>query len=492
MQLQFEKREVTCLAQAVRSVKEQELTQEIRLPDSMPDVGRVLAGWGQVILRGKEWQADQVSASGGVQATILYAPEDGSEPRTVNAWLPFQMRWDGAQADREGPMRVSMLLRFVDGRNVSARKILVRCGVACLTEALYRRSADVYIPGEVPEDVELLRRSYPVRLPREAGEKTFSLDETLEPGSPAVRELLSYTMTPEITESRVTGDKVVMRGIGRLHLVYRCQEGRIRVRDFEIPFSQFAELEREYESDPQADVQLAVTGLELDLEEENLALKCALVGQYLVSDRTVLEIVEDAYSNRRDIGLRQEELQLPMILDETRDRVAAQVSFPENQIDGVDLTFWPGFPQQRREGDAITLEIPGRFQLLGYDSNGGLRGVCGGWEGRSCLRADEESCIDAVTLPAGKPQWNGMEARAEVQLRTTAVSRRGMPAITGLELGTLREPDEERPSLILCRPGGRDLWPIAKAAGSSVAAIRTANALSDDPADNRMLLIPIP
>ena len=42
MELQFEKQEIACLVQATRAVKEQEVTQEIRLTQSMPDVGRVL------------------------------------------------------------------------------------------------------------------------------------------------------------------------------------------------------------------------------------------------------------------------------------------------------------------------------------------------------------------------------------------------------------------------------------------------------------------
>ena len=46
MELQFEKQEMEYLRQALGAVKDQELTQEIRLTDAMPDVGRVLAGWG--------------------------------------------------------------------------------------------------------------------------------------------------------------------------------------------------------------------------------------------------------------------------------------------------------------------------------------------------------------------------------------------------------------------------------------------------------------
>ena len=494
MELQFEKQEIACLVQAARAVKEQEVTQEIRLTQSMPDVGRVLAGWGQVVLRGKEWQGSRIAVSGGVMAWVLYAPEDGTEPRVVDAWIPFQMKWDANDAEREGPMRMMPLLRFVDGRNLSARKILVRAGVACLGEGLYRKRAEIFSPPEMPEDVELLRRSYPVRLLKEAGEKAFTLEETLEVGSHPVQEILSYTLQPEVNENRLSGDKVILRGMGRLHLVYRCREGRIRTKDFEIPFSQLGELENTYQPDASADVMMAVTGLELDMAEEKLALKCSLVAQYLVTARTMLELVTDAYSPRREVGIRQEELHLPMILDETRERLNAQGNFPDVTMDVVDGVFWPGFPQTGRNGDRAELEIPGRFQLIGYAPDGTVRSAVSRWEGKTTLGADETSRIDAVTIPMGETQWsqtgNGLEARGEAEVRTITQSRRGLPMITGLEFGEVRELGQ-RPTLILCRPGGRGLWDLARDSGSSVSAIREANGLEDDPEDNRMLLIPI-
>ena len=492
MELQFEKRELSCLVQAVRAVKELEVTQEIRLTESMPDVGRVLAGWGQVVLRGKEWQGNRIAASGGVQATVLYAPEDGTEPRTVEAWIPFQMKWDVSDGDREGPMRMMPLLRFIDGRNLSARKILVRAGVACLGEGLIQKRTEIFSPPPVPEDVELLRRSYPVRLPREAGEKSFTMEETLEVGSHPVSEILSYTMQPEVTESRISGDKVVFRGIGRLHLVYRCREGRIRTRDFEVPFSQLGELESHYDSDATVDTMLAVTGLELEPAEEKLALKSSLTAQYLIAHRTMLELVADAYSPSREVGIRQEELYLPMILDETRERLRAQGDFPDVRMEVADGVFWPGFPQTSRTGDRAEMEIPGRFQILGDNADGDLRTATARWEGRISLAADERSRMDAVTIPTGDVQWNGMEAHAEVEVRTVTQSRRGLPMITGLELGAIRETETMRPSLVLCRPSGRDVWKMARDCGASPAAIRLVNGIREEPEDDGMLLIPIP
>ena len=111
------------------------------------------------------------------------------------------------------------------------------------------------------------------------------------------------------------------------------------------------------------------------------------------------------------------------------------------------------------------------------------------------MAADERSQIDPITLPTGEVQWhsggNGMEAQGEVEVRTVIQSRRGLPMITGLELGPIRELDQMRPSLILCRPGGRDVWQIARECGASPAEIRLANNLQEEPEKGRMLLIPI-
>ena len=65
MELQFEKKPCGFLRHCVREVREQEQTQEIRLPDGMPDIGSILCARGQVILRAKQWQPGGVSISGG-------------------------------------------------------------------------------------------------------------------------------------------------------------------------------------------------------------------------------------------------------------------------------------------------------------------------------------------------------------------------------------------------------------------------------------------
>ena len=71
MELQFEKQQIPCLRQLPAEEQIQEQTQELRLSDGMPDIGRVLCAWGQVVMRGKEWRSDSIGVSSGVMAWVL-------------------------------------------------------------------------------------------------------------------------------------------------------------------------------------------------------------------------------------------------------------------------------------------------------------------------------------------------------------------------------------------------------------------------------------
>lgn len=498
MELQFHKTAFPCLRQAVREIQNQEQTQEVRLSDAMPDIGRVLGAWGQVLIRGKQWLTGGMSVSGGVMAWILYAPEDGGEPRSVESWIPFQMNWDFPDTERDGTIRVACLMKGMDARSVSARKLMVRASVSLLGEALEPAQVDVYTPEELPEDVQLRRERYPVKLPREAGEKTFLLDEelTLPASAPAMEKLIRYDLQPELTDQKVMAEKVVFRGSANLQILYMAEDGRLSTWSFDIPFSQYTELEREYDQDAEANILLALTNLELEKDEDDrLRLKAGLVAQYVVNDRPVVEIVSDAYSPSRQVVPNIQQLEMPVILDELRETIRAEQTLAAEGGQAVDVAFFTEQPKQRRTENGVELEIPGMFQLLYMDDNGALQSGSARWEGKWTLPAGLDSQIEAATLLTGRPQVSmgggSAEARGEVILNARTTAARGVPMATALDLGERIEPDPDRPSLILRRAGGGSLWDVAKRCGSTVEAIRQANHIQEEPDPEQILLIPV-
>jgi len=498
MDVQFHKRTYPCLQRVKWEIKTQEQTQEVRLSEDMPDVGRVLGAWGQVLIRSKEWHSSGMNVTGGVMAWVLYVPDDSNDPRSVETWIPFQMKWDFPDTQRDGTIRTMCLLRSVDARSISARKLMVRVGVSCLGEALLPGDVTLYDAIEVPEDVQLLKNTYPVRLPKEAGEKPFLLDETisLPNANPKPEKLIHYSIQPEIQEQRVMAGRIVFRGTAIVHVLYRDKDGELFSCDFEQPFSQYAELEREYEQDATTFVTPAVTSLELDAGEDGqLYLKAGLVAQYIVFDRTMIDLVEDAYSLRRAITLKTETVELPMVLDILQQPIRAEAATEENINRVLDIAFYPDHLSVTRMDDTTSISALGQFQTLFYDTEQNLQGVVSRWEENLTLQTDQNSKIFATAQPKAMPQGSitagSIKLRADVLMDAVTTVEQEVPIVTGLVLDDMTEQDSARPALILRKAGDDSLWEIAKNCGSTVDAISQANDLQAQPDREQVLLIPV-
>ena len=498
MELKFERTLCRCMRSILRETKNLEQTQELRLPDGMPDIGRVVGAWGQIMLRSKEWRGDGISASGGVTVWVMYVPEDGSDVQCVDVWVPFQAKWDFSETDRDGVIRLFPLLRSADARTVSARKLMIRVGIGLLAEALIPYEVDIYQPSEDVGDIELLRHTYPVKLLKEAREKTFLLDEELMlPGScEPIDKLMRYEMLPQLVESRVMAGKVVFRGNGLLHILYRGENGTINTWNFEIPFSQFEELEEEFSSDADARIALALTSLELDqMEDGSLRLKCGLVAQCVIEDKMIMEIAEDAYSPRKEVTPCFQEVFLPAVLEERADPTAGEVTLEAECARVLDLSFMPDHPTVNRRGDCAVIGQTGVFQVLYMDTAGGLQTSLRRWEQEFTLNAANDSAVSTCICPNGFPTAQGnsgsISVKGSIDLKTYTESLVNQKMISAVEIGEEKRPDKNRPSVILRRVEGETLWDMAKCCGTTVRAICQVNGLNDEPDPGKMLLIPV-
>lgn len=496
MELEFRRTDLPCWKPLLRQIETQEQTQEVHLTDDMPDIGRILGAWGQVIHRAKEWRGDNVSFSGGVMAHVLFCGEDGEKCYALETWIPFQCRWNLDESARDGVARIQCLLRTLDARMVSARKIMLRCGIGAMAEICVRDTARIAVPENVPEHVELLTVRYPVRLPKAAGEKAFRVEEelTLPANAPKLGRMIGCTLQPTVSEAKVIGNKVVFRGNAGLHLMYQDDRGTPVSWNLDVPWSQFAQLEEEVSADAQPDIWLGITGLELEPEEDgSLQLKCGMVAQYLVDDRQILEIVEDAYSPSFQLEPKLGKLDLPLVLEQKQVPMTISQTLRQSAGQIVDVTYLPDFPQMFRS-DPVQFQLPGQFQVLYRDGEGKLQGTLVHGEETWDTPADGNIRMEATVQPgscSALAAGDSISLRSEVAMDLRCTARQPIPMVTGFTLGEEKTRDVSRPSLILRRAGGQRLWDIAKSTGSTVSGIRKANGLEREPEENRILLIPV-
>lgn len=498
MELQFHVNKIPCLRQIKSESQTQEQTQELRLSDGMPDIGRVLCAWGQVMVRGKEWRGDDIGVSCGVMAWVLYAPEDGSQAQCVECWIPMTMKWDIPDTGVDGTILCQGLLRSVDARTLSSRKLMVRATVGMMAQAYVPWEAVTYTAEQVPEDIQLHEKIYPICLAREAGEKAFMIDEelTLPTSAPTMEKLVRCSLQPEVTDQKVMGDKVVFRGNSTLHILYRTAEGAMASWDFEIPFSQYTELQQEYGHMAQVQLLPMVTSMEIEPSEQGrLRLKAGLSGQYMVYDTQDVSVVEDAYSPDRAVSVQMENVEMPAVLEQQSQRIRAEQTAPFGSSRVADVAFYPGCPRKQRRQDEMDLELPGIFQSLYYDTEGVLQASSTHWQGDMSVALGDHAALDVWCSVSGKPQASAGEEstvlRGEMLLDTVASAMAAMPMVTGLAVSEAAPKDPARPSLILRKAGQDGMWELAKKCGSTVDAIRQANHLQDEPDPDKILIIPV-
>ena len=499
MELQFHKSAIHFMQPVLQQTQNQELTQEVRLSEGMPDIGKVIGAWGQLLIRGKQWNSTSAGVSGGVMAWILYLPEDGTDPRSVEIWLPMQMKWDIPEAERDGSICIMPYLQGVDARCVSARKLMVRAATSITADAYVPAQKTLYEAQELPDDLRVLKRCYPVMLPKETGEKTFSLEEVVQlpAESVPVEKLLRYTLRTELTDQKVMTDKLIFRGNAIAEMLYRGTDGNIYKQQTEIPFSQYADLDREYDSTAEAQICIAVSNLEVEqAEEEGLQVKAGLIAQYVIKERSMLEPVLDSYSPKRDVVCTTELLDLPSILEDKNQSHTAELSVNTDCQRLVDVVFYPGQSMVYREGNTVGAEISGTYQILGYDAEGQLRSENHPWKWMCNMPADVGSRMFLQIAPTGKARGSVTGGVADMsmdlQMHWQATGQNGLPMVVGLELGEQKKPDPNRPSLILRRAGDDSLWNIAKQTGTTVEEIQKINGLQQEPLKDQMLLIPVP
>ena len=498
MELHFTKSICQCLRKAVCQTVNQEQTQEVRLPDSLPDIGRVLGCWGQVVIRSKEWRGNGMNVTGGIMVWVLYAPEDGSQVRSMETWVPMQLKWDFPQTQRDGAICVQPLLKNVDARSVSPRKLMVRTMVSAMGEALEPVDVDIYTVPQVPEDIQLQKQVYPMELPMEAGEKTFQLEEELmmPPSVPPVNQVLRYWIEPMIAEQKVLAGRLVFRGSAMLHILYSTEDGSVHNWDWEIPISQYTELDKDHSPSATAWIMPIVTALELDRGEDG---KWKLIGgisaQYTIFDRQMTEIISDAYSVKRHVNAQTEMLQLPARLD-SRQQEAVLSGHWEGQGQKIlDVTCYAAQPKQSQTDGVLEMELPGVFQMLYMDENGEIQGTQIRCE--DVLTVDNDAgnrvvaWVQLIDTPQGTLTGDGAVLTSNLKLWQDISSESGIPMVTALEIGEPVQTDPNRPSLILRRTGEMGLWEMAKECGSTVDAICKANGLTSEPEMGKLLLIPV-
>ena len=498
MELQFAPNVLEYLCVCHQESKKQEEVLETIVPDSFPDVQRILCADAHAVVRSREVYQGSAAAAGGIHARVLYMAEDEHIPRCLEMYMPFHLKIDGERLNDDSFIHFNAYVLSADVRMLNSRKLMLRANLCWDFTAYELCRQTTYVPLEPPLQLQTKNAAYDLILPAETAETSFHMEEEIRipTGRNITGELLLTSPRLEITEKRLAGNKAVFKGLVHLRLLYDS-EGKPEEFEAEIPFSQFCSLQQMYEEE-ELDVFADLTEFEVSRvvqEETSVRVTMGIHADCLVKCKKQVQMIEDAYCIHADFHPQWQQCNFPCRLD--RQTISQTVRESKQCDIGNVLAAWAqtDTPTTMQKGETLSVVIPVTVCLLYSDKQDEVHYMSFRSEIAEEMKLSQ-SCSCKVFAPKvgsvnAIPTAGGAEMRFAVEATVECYADSTFQTLCGGEMEVTERNRILRPAVIVRRTrSGEPLWEIAKRNGTTVDKIREANGLDADYAETGVLLIP--
>ena len=476
-----------------------EETAETVVPDVLPDICRIVDTDGIVTLRSKTVDQGAVSVSGTINATVLYVPEGSTGMCRLSMDIPYSMSHACGAIDESSRPEASVRLCSIDARMLNPRKVLVRADLEAQI-CVYNpgtRSVGGRVGTEPDTTANILNKEISYTTVTSAGEKTFIItDEYQLPANlPKLDVMLKEKLELSVDEVKPVGNKVLFKGIARFELMYAGPEGEIASTTWSSSFSQI--LDSESDGEPDIRVALMPTGVyfePLDTADGRVVKgEIHAVAQAVSLQRTEASFAVDAYSNKFDVELERERVELTL--------TQPQISFRETIHELVEI---PGAISEvmgvYAKTGAVSMEeselsCPVSVSIIYCDENGEMlslyRRISLSISHEIAADLTVESMASRCIEPYAAPAAGGIDLRLPVDITISVEKNVSFEAVITITENTEAPIDcTALPSVVALQGAKADLWSLAKRYRSTPELILAANNITDISEAEGVILIP--
>ena len=488
MQLKFQTNKLRYLKPMMHEIRMQEETIDTIVPDSCPDILTIIDCYAYVVLRGKDCRDGCVVVSGGVKACLLYEPEDGSSPQSMDMYLPFTTKIENTLLTEDTFVQCSLRICYVDTKIINSRKAMLRVGILTEANAYIETDETIYTLEHKEPVLQIKERSQQLKLALECAEKSFDLRETRElpVGNPPIHKIYKFYCQTEVSDQKLVGDKAVFKGTLWCKILYFSEDGTMYNWNLKLPYSQFCNLTKDYD-DESLCAMLTMTGCDYEVEpgSENrrIAISIHMLAQCLVEGCTDIALIEDAYTTEGELEAEWHIHEMELCLDKQRQTLPIHLNYEAQFSEILDQSIYADRPEILHENGMVKIRMPYYIRLLGTDKAGKLCGFSDKTDAAFTLALDEHAQVMINQLPvfmedAALPaQFNHMKFNVDADI--TCFTKQQMRTLCD---GSISEEEKKvRPAVILRYIQQEEsLWNIAKQSRTAIQNIQIVNHLNTE------------
>lgn len=219
---------------------------DIIVPDTKPDIGKILQVDAIAKVTGSEVQNERMLVYGDVTYQILYMPDsEESGLRNITAQSTFTdiAEMKGIAPEMRGS--VGCDVTSVEFKVLNGRKLAVK-SIVGIDATVYQDTQTEVVTGVASDDLEILQKEIAFLKVHKICDKGFSVSDKLiiPTGSPSAREILKIDGKIADKAVKVINNKVIVKGDLSLITLYTDEgDESIRTMNNVIPFTEILEID---------------------------------------------------------------------------------------------------------------------------------------------------------------------------------------------------------------------------------------------------------
>lgn len=512
MEINLQKETISFYEKGFRKSAETGVMADSIVPDTKPDIVRILKTTGRAKVTEKDTMGDKITIRGEAVYTILYVPENGGEPvESMEVRIPFQDVFAFGTEVAAADIFADAEIGETDVMLLNSRKISVKGKVCISLEAVKRKEVSLSTDAVAPSPLQI--RKKPVRFAASSGRGQFTVQaaDTLRvpAENPPVRSILHTEAYLGEEDVKIITGKLILKGTVRLVSLYLSPSPAYPVclMEHEIPFTEILDMPGAEEGmEFMLDYEITDIYMEMDEEEEgarNFGAEVTMeVRAQTISERE-MEILDDLFCPGYETEVKYETVITENPVDALHEEISARkvVMLPPDfpPISEVCALFAkPEVTSVSVSGGAVETEGYARVHLL-YRAADDSDGIIS-FEDKIPFsfsvptKAGEKAEIAVRTRQGGATYTLTDSASADVRVLIAfdiRLSERGeMLSVSDVLIKETEE--EKKPSIVIAFTSEDDtLWSLAKKYGVSTEKIAAANDIADGKIKEGMrLLVP--
>lgn len=512
MEITLKKENISFYETVLRKNAEAGIMTDSIVPDTKPDIARILKTTGRAKLMGKDTMGDKITVRGEAVYTVLYVPEGGEEQvECMEVRTPFKDVLALGEGAADAEIFADAEIGETEVMLLNSRKISLKGKIYISLEAARRKEAALSVGAEGNTPLQMRTRTAHIAAPAGRGAYTVTAADTLEvPGeNPPVREILHTEAYLGDEDVKIITGKIIVKGTVRLVSLYLSPVPScpLCLMEHEIPFTEILDMPGAEEGmDAMLDYEITDIYWETDDDGDgarNLGAEVTMEVRAKTVWEKEAELLDDLFCPGFETEVKYESIITENPIDNIHEEVSARkiLSLPPDfpPISEVSALFAkPEVTSVSVSGGSIETEGYARVHLL-YRAADADEAVIS-YEDKipfsfsSPTKADEGAEIAVRTRQGGATYTLSDSASVDVRvLMAFDICLSEKKEILSVSDISVKETDgEKKPSVIIAfTKKGDSLWSLAKKYGVSMEKIATANNIDDgEIKDGMRLLVP--